>query len=301
VEGERQGGFGALAELEHDGRNFDYTARYLQFDSDFTAPLGFVQRVGIRQTEHEAQYKWRPDGDALVSYGPSVAVLYNWDPNGVLLDREIGAQFQVELVGETKLEVEHTRVFERFADLPFRPRSTQLALRTAWLKWLALDASYEWGTAVNHDPADDVAPFLTRATQAEVQLAIRPIPALRWDLALVHGRLTHQGEQIARELEARFRLNYQFSRFLSLRAIADYEAEDADPLFFDADPREREWRFDGLLTYLVRPGTALHIGFSDEYENVELVGTPPSLELSRSPTTSIGRQLFVKMSYLLRF
>jgi hypothetical protein len=308
VEDQRLAGFGGLAQLEHDGRSFDYAGSYLQFDDDFTAPLGFVERVGIRQTEHEMEYTWRPDGDALVSFGPKVAVLYNWDKGMNLLDREVGASFAVELVGDTEIEVEHTRVFERFAGLPFRPRSTQLSLSTEWLKWMAVDASYEWGSAVNHDPAEDeetgdpLPPSLLNATEAEVQLTFRPMPALRWDVAFVHGRLkTNVGQQVARELEARSRLSYQFSRFLSVRGIVDYEAEDADPTLFDADEREREWRFDVLLTYLVRPGTALHVGFADEYENVELVGTPPSVEFSRSPTTSIGRQLFVKVSYLLRF
>jgi hypothetical protein len=305
----RQGGFGGVAELERDGRNFDYYASYLHFDSDFNAPLGFVERVGIRQTEHELGYDWVPDGDALLNFGPGVWARYDWDPSGVMLDREIGAWFQVELVGETELWVEHARMFERFEDLPFRPHYTYLSLSTAWFKWLALDASYEWGTAVNHDPAEDettgepLPPSLVRATEAEVQLAFRPIPALRWGVAFVHSKLkTNEGRQVAREFALRSKLNYQFSRFLSLRAIVDHVAEDADPALFDNDERGREWNFDVLMTYLVRPGTAVHVGFTDTYENLELVrGTPRTVERSHSPTTSTGRQFFVKMSYLLRF
>src|SRR5439155_1534703 len=45
--------FGALAQLEREGRHFDYTGSYLQFDPGFAAPLGFVRRVGYRQTEHK--------------------------------------------------------------------------------------------------------------------------------------------------------------------------------------------------------------------------------------------------------
>src|SRR5437016_10680316 len=40
--------FGALAQLEREGRHFDYTGSYLQFDPGFAAPLGFVRRVGHR-------------------------------------------------------------------------------------------------------------------------------------------------------------------------------------------------------------------------------------------------------------
>jgi hypothetical protein len=57
-----------------------------------------------------------------------------------------------------------------------------------------------------------------------------------------------------------------------------------------------------LLTYLVNPGTALHVGYTDRYENLGLLpGSPPELERRRAPDTSTGRQLFVKLSYLMRF
>jgi hypothetical protein len=55
-----------------------------------------------------------------------------------------------------------------------------------------------------------------------------------------------------------------------------------------------------LLTYLFTPGTALYVGVTDGYDNIALdpqSGTRPI----RNPTTSTGRQFFVKTSYLLRF
>src|SRR5437773_8437470 len=74
-------GFGALAELQRDGRHVDYGGRYLEFSPDFAAPLGFVKRTGYRQTKHEWQYKWRPKGSPVVAYGPTLSILYNWDPD----------------------------------------------------------------------------------------------------------------------------------------------------------------------------------------------------------------------------
>src|SRR5207247_2331525 len=69
-------GFGALAELQRDGRHVDYGGRYLEFSPDFAAPLGFVKRKGYRQTKHEWQYKWRPKGSPVVAYGPTLSILY---------------------------------------------------------------------------------------------------------------------------------------------------------------------------------------------------------------------------------
>jgi hypothetical protein len=65
---------------------------------------------------------------------------------------------------------------------------------------------------------------------------------------------------------------------------------------------ERKWSGDVLLTYLVNPGTALHIGYIDQFENIDILpGSPPGLRRIGRPATSVGRQVFAKVSYLLRF
>jgi hypothetical protein len=55
-----------------------------------------------------------------------------------------------------------------------------------------------------------------------------------------------------------------------------------------------------LLTYLVNPGTALYVGYTDGYDNVA-IAADGRVQPSRHPSTSTGRQFFVKTSYLLRF
>jgi hypothetical protein len=296
----RRSGTGVLAQIEREGRHFDYTGSYLRFSPDFAVPLGFVQRLAIQQTEHEWKVRLRPDGKAVLNYGPTVSVAYVWDPDGVQLDREIKGEFQVEMVGETELQVEHARAFELFEGIPFRPYSSQVSLATQWLKWLGVDASYQWGTAVNHDPAGALLPFMGRAAEAELGLGIRPTPRLRVDQAVIHSRLdTDAGARVFTERLWRTKLNYQFSRFLSLRAIVDYEAEYADTTLFDDDERARQWGADLLITYLVNPGTALYVGYTDRYENLSIF--EGNVERTRSPTLSVGRQVFVKLSYLWRF
>ena len=54
---------------------------------------------------------------------------------------------------------------------------------------------------------------------------------------------------------------------------------------------------DILMTYLVHPGTAVHLGFTDNYEEAASDSHRPF----RIPTVPAGRQIFAKMSYLLRF
>ena len=301
-------GSGGLAQLTFDSRHFEYTASYLAFSPDFHAPLGFIERKAMREMVHELQYAWRPEDGAVTAFGPSFSVLYNWAPDDRIQDRELKAEFQIELTGETELEYSWSEVFELFTPeeatqgYGFRLNSHAVDVSTEALKWLGLSGSIEWGTAVNHDPLDDSIPFRGRAVEAEVGLNIRPTPRLRIEQLYAHSGMRLGSQRVFIEREYRTKLNYQFSRPLSLRAIVDYEAEEADTTLFKDDARDREWGFDVVLTYLVNPGTALYLGYTDRYENWVLgPGDPPTLDRSRRPDMSVGRQLFFKLSYLWRF
>jgi len=53
---------------------------------------------------------------------------------------------------------------------------------------------------------------------------------------------------------------------------------------------------------MLHPGTALYIGYTDNYENLRFNPSVSPLERERAgfPDTSVGRQIFAKFSYLLR-
>jgi hypothetical protein len=57
----------------------------------------------------------------------------------------------------------------------------------------------------------------------------------------------------------RSKINYQFTRELSLRAILDYDAVLPNESLIAAD-RAKRFNADFLVTYLVHPGTALYAG-----------------------------------------
>jgi hypothetical protein len=54
-----------------------------------------------------------------------------------------------------------------------------------------------------------------------------------------------------------------------------------------------------LLTWLARPGTAFYIGYTDGYD--DLRSDPTRQFRPEGGLRSIGRQVFVKSSWLLRF
>jgi len=301
-------GTGLYAQVMRDGRNLDYSAQYLDLSPSFDAPLGFVPRVGVREMVHELQLVRRPHGP-IVKLGPTFTTAFTWDRSGALLDRSLKASWELKLVGETKLQVSHERAFELFDDVPFDLYETKLSLESEWLKWLAWSVSYKQGTDVNHKPPSGVAPFVAGAGKGELAVTFRPTPRLRLDHTYLCSRLTTlpgaapaggPPVRVFTDRILREKANYQFSRALSLRTIVDYTAVDRDSTLSRV-AAERRWTVDVLLTYLVNPGTALFVGYRDGYENLGLQGSPPTLYRTDEPTISVGRQVFVKMSYLLRF
>jgi len=140
---------------------------------------------------------------------------------------------------------------------------------------------------------------------------VRPAPKLRLQQAYVYSRLATQADAGRLGLPAstpiynnhilRAKVNYQFTRELSLRVILDYNAVLPNSSLINQE-RSKRLAADLLVTYLVHPGTVVYAGYTDARENLALVGSaPPALVRTASPGVSTGRQFFVKVSYLFRF
>jgi hypothetical protein len=301
LDGTRSSGGAALARIDGESRHFHYRTGYLGITPDFAAPLGFVRRVGFHETEQQLGYTWRPNRHHIISFGPAFGALFNWERSGQLQDRDLAGSFKAEFSGETGIALSHNEAFERFSGLGFRPQTNKLSFDTKWLRWLDVEAVYVWGTAVNHDPVPGMAPFLGRTSGAEMSFGLRPTPRLRLDQTYLIDRLDSESARVFTEQRLRTKLTYQFNRLLSLRAILDSESVVPNATVSDEEEK-RDWSGDIMLTYLVNPGTALYLGYIDQYENFDIVRDNPwALRRTRSPTMSVGRQVFVKISYLMRY
>jgi hypothetical protein len=299
----------AGAEISRDGRAFDYSSRYKEASPEFRAELGFIPRVDLREMEHEAGYSWYPRQSRVLRVSADVESAVLWDYGGELQDWSVEPGMEVELPGQTELDVRHWNEFERFEGVEFRHRSTMLRASSAWLSWLGVEAEYMWGTGINYYPAPGIAPFLGRSESAEVGATLRPSARLRLDQRYLFSRLATRdggGSGDGREAGDIFNnhilrtwVNYQFSRELTGRLIVDYEAVLPNGALVSLD-REKRVRFDALATFMVNPWTAVYVGYTDAYENWRRPVDRPIVR-GGGPTTSVGRQVFVKVSYLFRY
>jgi len=162
-----------------------------------------------------------------------------------------------------------------FQNVGFRKNGSGLSIYTEWYKWLALSADYSRGRGVDYYPGSGLPPFLGRSTGADVTLTLRASPRLRFDESYYYSRLGAEREwlpdpgltpgAIFNNHILRSKVNYQFSRELSLRAIFDYNGVLPNSRLASLE-NSRRAGVDVLLTYLLHPGVAVYAGYSNTRE-----------------------------------
>ncbi len=291
------------ANVNRESRQLSYQLDYTDIGRDFRTTLGFVPRTDIRQSTQFVSYRWRPKTGAVLSYGPNSFVQGTWDHAGQLQDWTVRYPFEVEFKGQTGVFVRRTESMERFEGVEFRQHENLFNFFSSYLSWMDIGFFAGTGTRPNFFPGGGLTPFLANSREAQLSLTFRPASGLLLDQTYIYSHLRSRadagsGRTIFDNHILRSRVNYQFTRELSLRAIVDYNAVLSDPSLVALE-RTKRLSGDVLLTYLIHPGTALYVGYNDGYDSVAL--GPSGLRAIRNPTTSTGRQFFVKTSYLFRF
>jgi hypothetical protein len=295
-------GTDAVVRLGRAGRQFHTNVYYQDRSPDFYTQLGFIQRVNMRETGFDMGWLWRPEKSTVVSYGPHIMSSATWDYSGTLTDWRVNPSFMMEMTRMTNLYIGHTQSLERFDGIDFRKSFTFVDFNTEWLKWLALNVNASGGDRINYYPAPGLRPFLAKSFESSFGFRLQPSSRMRIDEMYLYSRLASDTgtASIFNNHIFRSKVHYQFSREFSLRAIIDYNAVLPNSSLISLQ-RTKQFGLDFLFTYLLHPGTAVYVGYTDIYENLHAdPRVAPNLQRSGMPDTSTGRQFFVKLSYLLR-
>ncbi len=307
----RKAGQDYNALISYSSRSVYYETGYLDRSPGFESDLGYIPRVDIRQVASFARYTWYPKKSRLLSFGPSGDFTLNWNRLGQLQDWEVNPEFQFEFPGNSSIQGAVSRSYELFDGIGFDKRHVSVSASSEWLRWLSVNFSYRGGQDVNYYPAPGMAPFLGDSVEDQLGATWRPTSQFTLEETYIYNRLRTDGQGTPPDTPHAtdvFRLNlwrtkasFQFTRALSLRAIVDYNIVNPNQALISLT-RDARLTGDILVTYLVNPGTAIYVGYNDQYANVRVDPTlSPPISPTSSPSTSIGRQVFVKVSYLLRY
>lgn len=313
--GAHSGGDAWNVSLQAGHRNYYYNLTYVDRGEGFRTDLGFVTRVNIRQLHQFANYRFHPKSKWLISFGPQFNMMGDMDHRNVQQDWTVRPGFQMEMARSTYIGVNHGEIFERFNNMNFRRTDSGTGGHTEYFKRATLDWGYSWGTRINYSPAAGLNAFLAHGNEAQMNVTFRPVSRIKVDEIYNMTRLrtdagsfaglalppvTHPATVFVNHL-LRSRLNYQYNKQLSLRVIIDYNSLLQNPNLISLD-RQKRVTGDVLLTWLLHPGTAFYLGYTDSLENLALMqGNPNTVIRTNLPSTTTQRQFFAKVSYLFRF
>jgi hypothetical protein len=329
--GKYQAGPASYVDTTYSGIHTMYESTYKDISPGFTTVPGFVNRVDIRDWFNELDYRFRPTGGPLVSWGPSMHTDWVWAHDGTRLDKTIDPSLTFSFKGQSYVKIfPYTDYHERlrpidFSSLPadrdYHEHLSTALLGTSYVKWMSLQGYYEWGNSVNFVPpfastpiqcpglpavsSTACTPYLARSDGASALVSFRPVSALRIDNTYLFTRLRDRqtGLAIFNNHIIRSKWNWQFNRELSFRMILQYTSTLANPQLTSLQTT-KQLNGDFLFTYLIHPGTAIYVGYNGDLQNIDpdLQFDPTgNLLRTRDRLINDGRLFFVKVSYLFRF
>ena len=230
----------------------------------------------------------------VVAFGPNTYLRFNWNHAGQLQEWIVRFPFEVHLKGRTQVFVRRVESSELFKGVDLRQHVQTINVTTEWLKWLTINEGFEWGATPNYFPIAGRLPVRRRFADRILGLTFRPTPRLR------SGKRTPRpgspmpfSDNILRST-----LNFQFTSGFRPRDRRLQRCR-AELVFRGVGKRQAAGRRHAADVQ-VGPVTAVYIGYTTGFQNVMLSEIGSSVERSAAPTTQVGRQLFMKMSYLIR-
>ena len=205
-------------ELERVGLHLSYDGTYTDITPGFVSIPGFINRVDIRETKQEVDYRFRPKHGWIVDWGPSLVTRHDFDHTGLRLDTDYSPYLSIQGRGQTVIFLrpyEETRerlrpqdfCFYGYAldcsppalgDQDYHEHTSGASFSTGYFKFATLEANYYWGDAINivAAPAASPAaatpyarPFVAREDDAGASLVVRPVKPLKIENTYLFERL----------------------------------------------------------------------------------------------------------------
>jgi len=317
-------------QVQRNGHAFNLNSSYSDFSTGFQTLLGFIQTANIHNGQTYMNYQWYPKHRKIqrigvetnhnVAYdhlGNRVYHYSSFDPY-VFLPRNF---VLAPIVGENSDTVGHPSYPLLTQYKNFTENNAGFVARGAPYAQLNFNITVFRSGNVNYNPVACASPcqvqpnnlpFLMNQETVQALFTLQPLRQLTADNtylldrdhAVANGALVYESQVF------RTKVNYQFTRAMSARAIVEYDSTLANPAETSL-LRTKGVGTEALLTWLPHPGTAVYIGYNNDLQNLDrslcnrLPGgacDPNNTVAPRAPQfLNDGRQIFIKASYLFRF
>jgi hypothetical protein len=295
--------------LDYTGKKVQANTMYIDTSENFLTRTGFFRRPDIRRWSNFARYRWYPEGNFVVNHGPQIFTEHIWDHSGTKLYDFGNANYEFQLPRTTFVGAYVNYSTETLRPVDFATLTANTTYSTArrgvylnsfFFPMLTINSEFIWGTRLNFVPAPGQPPIVSDTNDIFLQATVKPISALTIDNTYLLTRLRSRqtGASSFTDHVIRSKWNYQFTRELSLRFIAQYTSTLANPNFTELST-VKNFNTDVLVTWLLNPGTAIYVGYNTNMANPDPTFVGPGVAENRFINDARG--LFVKASYLFRF
>ncbi|MCG3153463.1 MAG: hypothetical protein DKINENOH_00051 [bacterium] len=277
-DGESFWGNAVYASFEREARHWSFDFDYVGSSATFRADNGFITGNDQHQFVLWNGYDLYPNTRVVDRLTPSLVFGRFFNYAGERKDDWIRPRLNLQLKAQTSVFLGSVFSTERFRGKEFPGiRRLEIEVNSNFSKPLNLGFWLAHGRFIARNLAD---PVLGSGTDLQAWATIRPLSRLVIEPSFLHARLRHpnHGPEIFNGYIARTRLNYQFTRELFLRLVAQYN--DFDQVL----------NIEPLLSYKLNPFTIFYLGTTHAFEELG----------AHRDFTQTQRQFFMKFQYLLR-
>jgi len=263
------------AELRWADGKRDITVQEKYLGPDFRDESGFLDQVGRHTTYLNASVITRPENAWLRSLEPILRAFTYHDAAGALEEWYVSPMVDWKLQKQTHFHTMYERVHERWLGRFYDQNHYILNLDNSLWRPLAVEFDADLGEGIYYGPSDPES-FLGWTERYDWIATARPSPRLTSEITVTRSRFSREPWRgtVYDIWLAGAKTTWQFTRQLYARVYPQY----------DSDARHLE--ADGLLGYVVHPGTVLY------------AGTNLGVEEQAGRRRVTGRTFFLKASYL---
>ncbi len=284
-DGTKRSGGGAYFAYNYNDKNWDVIVTDSHYARNFRAQTGFFRRTGFDRVYTVVGRSFRPKEKSWwVRVRPFVVALAFWDERRNLDESFFDPGIDLTFArGITVYSYFSTRK-DHFGGQSLPSRSFNFRWSFAPFQIVSARGGFEIGTDANFDPK---RVEVGKLSDYDLTVTLKPFAKLNSQFTWYKSSLKSRrnGDVLFDQSIYRNRTTYQFNRFNSVRAIADY------------DSFSRRLGLSFLYGYTPRPNTAVYVGYGDALFN----GIDPLTSSQRIGLTRESRTFFAKFSYNWRF
>jgi hypothetical protein len=307
-------------QISRSGHSFNMFDSFADFSKGFQTQLGFIQSSNIRRNFFHATHQWYPS-ETLQAFGLEVNNEFAFDHDGnpvysylnfdpfLHLPRRFAIAPSIGMNTDTVSPSSYSTLNNYTS---FNQKYVGLWMRGAPWSQFNFQLDTYLGGNLNYNPVDGKSPSLLDRQSASLLFTVQPLRQLTIDNTYLLDRNfgASDGPFVYESQTMRSKVNYQFTRSISARVIAEMRSTLVNPAETSLQ-RTTQLSTQALLTWLPHPGTAVYLGYTNDLQNIDralcnqLPGggcDPNNTALPRSDSMlNDGKQIFLKASYLFRF